>query len=120
MNLLMRWRIRRMVKRYARRLGSRLSKDYGASEAYTPGQIRASVARVGLNPRFIAFGYAAFLSETEYVALSEVIPLYIPYHEARELMIRFQSARHFGTSEHYESGLGIVGGLDGSGHGGVP
>jgi hypothetical protein len=112
-NLLRRLKLRRAAKRYARQLGSQLQRGYGAAEFYTPAQIRASVARLGLNPQFIALGYASFLNEEEFAALAAAMPMCIPYDEARELVARFQSTTRFGAADHYESGIGMTGGLDG-------
>jgi hypothetical protein len=41
------------------------------------------------------------------------MPIYIPFDEARDLLGRFRPAGRFGASDHYESGLGMTGGLDG-------
>jgi hypothetical protein len=54
---------RSAARKYARRLGPRLRRDYGASEHYTTGQIKAAVMSCQLPPRYISFGYAAFMSE---------------------------------------------------------
>ena len=51
------------MRKYARLLGPRLRRDYGASEHYTIGQISAAVKKCGLPLGHIAFGYAAFLPE---------------------------------------------------------
>jgi hypothetical protein len=120
MGWLGRWRLRRAAKHYARRLGPALGKAYGASEAYTPAQIRAGVSKLALNLEFIVLGYAAFLSEDEYASAARSVPIYIPYDEARALFARFKPPDLFSASSYYESGIGMVGGADHSDHGGSP
>lgn len=112
------WRMRRAAKQYAQRLRPHLQRAYGASEHYSAGQIRTSVGKLGLNPKFIALGYAAFLPEAEYDGVVSTTPIEIPYPDARELYERFRPARLNGRSSYYESGIGIVGGADHPGHGG--
>jgi len=113
-NLLLRLRLHHAAKRYARRLGPALTRAYGLSERYTPAQIRAAVSKQGLNPEYIALGYAAFLPEDVFASLASEMPVFLPYDGVRELLARFQSAGRFRGSDHYESGLGMTGGLDGS------
>ncbi len=72
-----------------------------------------AIAKLGLNPQFIALGYASFLNEEEFAALAATMPMCIPYDEARELVARFQSTTRFAAADHYESGIGMTGGLDG-------
>jgi hypothetical protein len=63
MSLLFKLWKNRAAKRYARKLPRGLRKGWGKSRSYTPGQIQATVKALKLDPRFIVFGYAAFLSE---------------------------------------------------------
>jgi len=49
------------ARRYARRLRPQLQRDYGASEYYTVGQIRAAAGKCRLSSRHLALGLAAFL-----------------------------------------------------------
>jgi hypothetical protein len=112
MGLLFRLRLRRAAKRYARQLGPHLRRAYGAAEHYSMPQIRAAVGRLGLNADFLALGLAAFLPEEEFASQAGEMPIYIPYDAARALVTRFQSAGRFGALHHYESGLGMTGGLD--------
>jgi len=120
LGLLSRWQMRRAAKQYARRLGPHLRRAYGAAERYSAPQIGAGVAKLGLNPRYIVFGFAAFLPEDQYVSAALSAPIPLPYKHARELFERFQPPRSFGASNYYESGLGMVGGPDPSGDGGSP
>ena len=115
MNFLQRLRLRRAAKRYARRLPPHLRRAYGAAEHYTAPQIRAATAKLGLDSRYIAFGYAAFMSEDEYASIAEHAPISVPYDEARVLIARFRRAGRFAAADFYESGLGMTGGhVDGS------
>lgn len=60
---------KRALQRYAHELAARLHRDYGASEFYTPPQIRAAVARLRLSPDLIMHGYAMFLPAETFDAL---------------------------------------------------
>jgi hypothetical protein len=113
-----RWQLRRAAKQYARRLGPHLQRAYGAAEHYSVPQICSAAAKLGLNPEFIVLGLAVFLSEAEFASRASEMRVYIPYDEARELVAHFRPTSGFGSSHHYESGLGMVGGLDLSGDGG--
>jgi hypothetical protein len=108
MDLLRRLRIRRAAKRYARQLGSQLQRGYGAAEFYTPAQIRASVAKLGLNPQFIALGYTSCLNEEEFAALATAMPIYIPHGAARELVERFKPPSLFSSPGNPETTINVV------------
>ena len=56
-------RLRKVARRYARELPSRLRKDYGASKRYTSPQIVRAAETAGLPSNYICFGFAAFLTE---------------------------------------------------------
>jgi uncharacterized protein DUF6559 len=60
--------IRLAAKRYATALGPQLLKGYGASEFYTPQQIRAAAYRSKLPSRYLKIGYAAFLRLDEFLS----------------------------------------------------
>src|SRR4051812_18976580 len=93
-----RWWMRRAAKQYAHRLGPQLARAYGPSEFYSPAQIEAGIAKLGLNPQFIAIGYAGFLPSENYSRAAAQAPIYIEYGEARELFERFQPANLFSAS----------------------
>ena len=119
MGWLQQWRMHRAAKQYARRLGPHLQHAYGASEHYSAAQIRTGVGKLGLDPNFIAFGYAAFLPEAEYEAAARTAPLHFMYAEARELFDRFRPTRLAGSASFYESGIGMANGASHPGHGGA-
>ncbi|HEX3954619.1 MAG TPA: DUF6559 family protein [Stellaceae bacterium] len=102
--------MRRAAKQYARRLGQHLQRAYGASEHYSAPQIRVAVGKLGLDAKYIAFGYAPFLVEDQYASLvAEAAAIFIPYGEARELFMRFRRRNVGGASDFYESGIGMTG-----------
>jgi len=113
MNVLRRLSLRRAAKQYARRLGPHLHRAYGTAEHYTPAQIRSAATKLGLDSRYIALGYAAFMPEDEYASMAEQTPTAIPYRDACELVARFRPAGRVGAADYYESGIGMTGGLDG-------
>ena len=106
---LYRWRLRRAAKQYARRLGPQLQRAYGASEHYSAGQIRASVAKLGLKPKFIALGYAAYLPEQEYRTEAGSAPITIPYAVALDLFERYRPQSLFSATANPETTIKIVG-----------
>ncbi len=55
-----RFRKRRAIKIYARRLPRLLAKDYGRSQSYTPAQVRKTIERHGLNATYSCYGIAMF------------------------------------------------------------
>ena len=77
------WRDRWSVRKHAPLLQRRLMADYGASEFYTVGQVRAAMGRVGLPDFLVAAGYAAFLSEADF---GSVPGMQGRYQELRSVM----------------------------------
>lgn len=88
MGWLTRWAARRAAKTYVRDLPRELRKDWGASEAYTIGQVRSAIGRLRLGGRYIAVAYAAFLTEADYRAIAAELPVVLPYDLAREIYRR--------------------------------
>jgi hypothetical protein len=89
MNLLFAIQKNRAAKRYARRLPGALRKGWGRSASYTPGQVQAAVKILRLDPRFIVFGYAAFLSEEAFAEIYANGPPLVSRESARETFHRF-------------------------------
>ena len=85
MGLFLKFWVRRAAKRYARRLPDALAEGWGVSETYTPPQIRVTVQKLRLDPKFIALGFAAFLTEEEYLAIAAEMPVCLPYDQARSM-----------------------------------
>jgi hypothetical protein len=80
---------RSAARKYARCLGPRLRLDYGGSEHYTVGQIRAGAGKCQLDMDHIAIGYAAFMPKT---AFQDVAPDE-DYQLLRDLFDRYQSTK---------------------------
>ena len=59
------------ARRYARLLGPRLARDYGGGGAYTAAQIRTAVRKSWLPVRYVRLGYAAFMAEEEFRAVTD-------------------------------------------------
>lgn len=106
MNLLFAIQKNRAAKRYARRLPGALRKGWGRSASYTPGQIQSAVKTLRLDPRFIVFGYAAFLSEEAFAEVYAATPPPIPREAAREAFVRFVSFGLGSWNPASESGEG--------------
>jgi hypothetical protein len=76
-------RLSRAARRYGQELPPCLARSYGSSEYYTPPQIREAARALGLDPRFIAIGYAAFLPKEQFDAVEAEMPISLSYAEAR-------------------------------------
>ena len=83
-------REKRAAKGYATRLPPWLVRSFGAKEFYSPGQIRAGIARLNLDPRYADLALATFLPRSEYDALAADQPEAFGYDEAREKFLRWK------------------------------
>ena len=97
MSWLRTWRINRAAKRYGGELTKQLHKNWGGgeyyipneNEYYSPEQITRAVIDAGLDPRYVALGYAAYFPERIFNLLRSEMPIPLPYHEARAAFIRY-------------------------------
>jgi hypothetical protein len=80
--------MRRVAKKYAKSLPAYLQANWGGSEFYTAGQVRAALDHRHLRGRYVAVAYAAFLSEADYLEVAAELPLTIAYDVAREAFRR--------------------------------
>ena len=92
MGLIANWRRRRALHRYSQRLPAELAKNYGASTFYTARQIEAAVGRQKLSSEFLWLGYAAFLSEPDFIAATQDMAAPLAYGRARALMEKYRPA----------------------------
>ena len=97
MSLFGAFRRRRAVRKYARRLPRQLYRDYGASQFFTPGQIRAAVARLKIDPAFIVYGYAMFLPEAAFNELRPQMQSQLSYQRARAELLRHVPSKLSGS-----------------------
>ena len=65
-----------------------LQANWGGSEFYTTGQVRAALDHWHLGGRYVAIAYAAFLSEADYMEIAPELPLLIAYEPARAAFCR--------------------------------
>jgi len=59
------------ARRYARLLGPRLARDYGGGGEYTAPQIRAAVRKSRLPGRYVELGFAAYMTEEAFRAVTD-------------------------------------------------
>jgi hypothetical protein len=83
MGWIRRFRLNRAARHYAAELPARLRRGWGSAEFYTPEQIRTAAREARLDMRFIALGYAAYLSKPEFSSLWLHLPRVFTYEEAR-------------------------------------
>ncbi|MBS0361825.1 MAG: hypothetical protein JSR98_10620 [Proteobacteria bacterium] len=88
MNWLDRWTMNRAAGVYARVLSRELRRGWGGSDHYTPDQVRAAIRRLGFKGRYICVGYAAFLTEPDYLSVASELPYVLPYDRARQVYLR--------------------------------
>ena len=106
---------RSAARKYASLLGPQLRRDYGASEHYTTGQIKAAVTTCQLPPQYRSSSYAAFLSEEAFRSFGV---------KGDYLSLRLQFLRHVlsGAAPTFDpapvNSYAVSG--DGSSHHGVP
>ncbi|HVP86382.1 MAG TPA: hypothetical protein VMS78_16795 [Rhizomicrobium sp.] len=81
-------RFRRAAAKYGERLPRVLTGSFGPSERYTPQQVQRAVGIAGLNPRFIAIAYAAYLSQPDFDAVCPVKPGVLDYAMLREIYLK--------------------------------
>jgi hypothetical protein len=60
------WRKRRATRDYARRLPKLLAKDYGASQSYTPVQVKRTIDRYNMNSEYSCYGLSMFCDREEF------------------------------------------------------
>ena len=98
-------RLKRAARQYGRRLLRELWSRYGASPRYTVAQIQQAAAASGLDRRYIALGYAAFLPKEEYDTLASSMLAQMSYADARAMFNRFAvsppSFSETGTDNYY-------------------
>jgi hypothetical protein len=108
------WRRRRAAKAYGRRMGPALIRTYGASDHYTPEQIRAAAQRQGLDLGYICLAYAIFLSESEYMKIAPTLPVAMGFEEARALFEHYRAygpwSGSTGVADFNDASLGGVSG----------
>ncbi len=85
-------RLRHAAKHYARSLPPALRRGWGVCKHYTPAQIRRAAENAGLDLRYIALGYAAFLPVETFDALRPDMPVALSYEDARSAFLRHRPA----------------------------
>ena len=83
-----------------------LLNSYGASEFYTPAQIRTAAAKSGLLPQYLQLAYAAFLPEPMFLSVAAG-----DWQELRNLVARYRPARPaYGVEPALENMNAVSGG----------
>ncbi len=110
---------KREIKKYASELPRRLYGDYGASTFFTPGQIATAVRKLKLDPAFIVYGYAMFLSEEAFASLQLPTPNQLSYGDARATFVKYTPVKPSATANFYDfGGTSGASGFGDGGHGG--
>jgi hypothetical protein len=86
MGLFERFRARRAIKAYARRLPQLLHKDYGGADAYTPAQVQKTIERHGLDSTHTSLAIARFCDRESFAAIQLQIGENRSYEEVRDQM----------------------------------
>jgi len=85
-----RWRWHHAGRLYGERLGPYLAASYGGEPPYTVEQVNIAIAKLGLNPRHAALGYAAFISDAAYAGLKKVQPGLLDRQVAQVIYERYR------------------------------
>jgi len=102
---------RRIIGNYARRLPKLLAKDYGASQTYTPAQVRSTIERHGLDPEYSCYGIAMFTTRESFESFHALNGEQCNYDDMRSEI----AADHFGGNIDFSSGDVLsVSGWDGA------
>lgn len=110
---------RRALKKLGRELPRRLLTDYGASDHFTPGQVRTALSKLGIAPEFFVFGYAMFLTEAAFDGLRAQSDGAISYRDARAEFLRHSASRQPDSEGPYDFSAdwsNVQAGTDVSGH----
>lgn len=99
--------LRFAAKKYARRLGPQLIRDYGASETYNEAQIRAAVRRLRLPQHYIKLGFSVFLPESEFINIFKNADDYTLLRNLYRSFIVYQPTGESGEAGAYQQSAGI-------------
>jgi hypothetical protein len=113
MGLLERFRTRRAIKLYARRLPRLLQKDYGGSDAYTPTQVQKTIERYKLDARHSVYAIAMFCDRDKLAELQSQFRAGVSFDEARgEISSQcFGGSVGFSARDFLSDSCGADGGL---------
>ena len=64
-----RWRKRKAIKSYIRKLGPLLVKRYGKQHTYTAAQVKRTVDENGFNADYVCYAYSTYLSPADFEAV---------------------------------------------------
>src|SRR5687767_11906745 len=84
MNWLKRSIHRLRLRKWTRKMGPLLAKNYGRQRSYTPAQIRRTALGLGLSEAAVIHLYACYLSEKEFRTLHAGSPHEHSYHDLRD------------------------------------
>jgi|GEM_PF-1778405 len=87
LNLISNWfsnlKRRRAIKKYAKKLGPTLKKNYGRSKYYSPGQIKTAATKAKLSISHIDVGYAMYLEKNKFETLHQELGKQCNYDDIR-------------------------------------
>ncbi len=111
---------RRAIKKYAKKLGPILKRDYGKSIHYTPGQIRAATTKAKLSHNHICYAYAMYMDKTNFEHLHQELNKDCDYNGMRTEIgnLCFSGENTFTTTDvisygGFTDGVGFTGDVDG-------
>ena len=100
---------KRALRKYVRDLPEKLLAGYGASEYYSPAQIKAATSKLRIDPALIVYGYAAFLTQAAFEELSPPMPPTPAYDDARAAFLDLVPPAPVAPASFYESATGFGG-----------
>ncbi|MBW4461890.1 MAG: hypothetical protein KME47_16865 [Nodosilinea sp. WJT8-NPBG4] len=124
------------IRSYAKNLGSKLRKAYGASRYYTPGQVKTTVREAGLNLNLVRYALCMYCDRSSFIKYHSDIGETYDYEATQNEVAAQLSRDHVSLNEvgassivinqaiswygsgSYGAGGSCGGGWDGGGDGG--
>ena len=75
--------LKKLIKKFHKIYGPKLSKYYGKSEFYSTGQIKRIVTEYNIRDEHIPYIYAYYLNQNDYDRISEELSIEYPYEYLR-------------------------------------
>ncbi|QYO67087.1 DUF6559 family protein [Leptolyngbya sp. 7M] len=108
------------IRSYAKNLGSKLRKRYGASRYYTPGQVKTTVREAGLDLKLVRYALCMYCDRSSFIQYHiDLGEAYDDYDSIRNEIAAQFSRNRVSFNEVVSSSMVInqaIYGYDGGGH----
>ncbi|MBV7263457.1 hypothetical protein KCG43_15750 [Photobacterium sp. WH24] len=120
MELIRKFKKRRAIKSYIKKLPSMLKRDYRKSKRYTPKQVKSTIERGGLSVVYACYGIAMFSNRKDFDQFHQEIGENCDYDAMRCEIgdIYFNGSSDFSVSDITSASSDSGGGIDAGGFSG--